>query len=84
MVEFAPSSQLPCDVLVKLTILEVFVAVYGLMLESLHLHKRFHHASIGVCLGRHHVCVHVLQLRKVVLEEYIVQKGAVLGGMVKR
>ena len=42
MVEFAPSSQRPCDVLVKLTILEVFVAdellaVDCLLVEILHL-----------------------------------------------
>jgi hypothetical protein len=50
------------------------------------LHKRFHHARIGVYLGRHNVFVHVLQLRKVVqnVEEYIVQKGVVLDVMVKR
>ena len=42
MVEFAPSSQCPCDVLVKLTILEVFVAdellaVDCFLVEILHL-----------------------------------------------
>ncbi len=37
-------------------------------------------------LGRDHVFVHVLQLRKVVqnVEEYIVQKGVALDVMVKR
>ena len=30
----APSSQLPCDVLVKLFVREVFLAVDGLLVES--------------------------------------------------
>ncbi len=46
---------------------------------------KFHHVRISVCPGGHYVFVHVLQLRKVVLnvEEYIVQKGVVLDVFVK-
>jgi hypothetical protein len=59
----APSSQLACDVLVKLFIREVFVTVDGLLVENLHLPS---HPSI-ICLVVRTECHQRLQVAQQIL-----------------